>query len=164
MKKNEFEGALSTAGLNLSNKEVPVQVLSTQTNDQPYLSGGGGLRYEEFIANSVVLVPTEKQATPVGGVTITGAGYVDGYLHIQVHYDNVLKTDNHGYLFFKASTGEEAHSIATLSFWDDERKGSYDNYIFDISADKVEVSTLQGHFVISGTITPGPWQVTFPVE
>jgi len=43
-----------------------------------------------------VLKPGDAIASPVDGVTLTGIGYVDGRLHVQAYYADILKTDNHG--------------------------------------------------------------------
>ena len=34
----------------------------------------------------------------VEGVTLTGIGMIDGALHVQIRYSDILHTDNHGFL------------------------------------------------------------------
>lgn len=107
----------------------------------------------------------EKDNAPVDGVTITAAGFVDGKLHLQVYYENIGETDNHGDLYFVNSKGEKLYCEGTIAFWDEEESGSYEEYVFDISPEtKLEDYMLYGYFVTSDTLTQGNWQVSFLLE
>lgn len=39
------------------------------------------------------------------GVTVTAYGFIDGKLHIQVYYDDILHTDNHGFVWLQDKDG-----------------------------------------------------------
>lgn len=102
--------------------------------------------------------------SPLLGVQITAMGYLDGKLHIQAHYDNIHETDNHGYLYLQNADGERIRSDLSISFWDEEHSGSYEEYVFDIPADKLPGYQAYGYFRTGGVLTKGRWQVTFPLE
>lgn len=102
--------------------------------------------------------------SPVEGVTVTDVGFIGEKLHIQVHYDNILETDNHGYIYLVKDGGVEIRSKASVAFWDSEQRGSYEEYIFDISPSEIQHYELCGHFWTCNSVTKGNWQVTFPLE
>lgn len=106
----------------------------------------------------------EEYFSPTDGVTITGVGFIDEKLHIQVYYDNILETDNHGYVRLLNADGDEINSEANISFWDSEQKGSYEEYIFDVSPNEISDYRLFGYFWTSRPLVRGKWQVTFPLE
>ena len=60
--------------------------------------------------------------------------------------------------------GDEISSEASVSFWDSERSGSYEEYIFDVSPHEINDYTLYGDFYTCNSLTNGDWQVTFPLE
>lgn len=103
--------------------------------------------------------------SPVDGVTVTAAGFVDGKLHIQVYYNDILKTDNHGEVYLKDRKDNIINNVYSVSFWDKEECGSYEEYIFDISPEtKLDNYTLYGDFTVGSKLTEGDWQVTFPIK
>lgn len=111
------------------------------------------------------LMATSKGSfSPVNGVSVTGAGFIAEKLHIQAYYENILETDNHGYFHLENAEGDEISSEASVSFWDSERSGSYEEYIFDVSPHEINNYTLYGHFYTCNSLTNGDWQVTFPLE
>lgn len=159
----------------LSNKQEYDDVLPELKPDQmetagktfvpAHISGGSGLAYDVYEKNFRSLVPDGDLASPVNGVTVTAAGYVDGKLHIQVRYDSILETDNHGYVYFKNSDGDIINCDANISYFTDEKqKESYSEYVFDLSDADLSEYVLYGHFVTSDTLITGSWSVTFPVE
>jgi hypothetical protein len=60
--------------------------------------------------------------------------------------------------------GDEISSEASVSFWDSERIGSYEEYIFDVTPSEINNYELYGHFWTCNSLTNGDWQVTFPLE
>lgn len=102
--------------------------------------------------------------SPVDGVTVTGVGFIAGKLHIQAYYDNILETDNNGYVYLANAAGDEIRREASVSFWDSERSGSYEEYIFDVTPEEINTYELYGHFSTCNSFTGGDWQVTFPLE
>lgn len=108
---------------------------------------------------------TEESFSPADGVTVTGWGFVDGWLHVQVHYDDILRTDNHGYIYFTDAQGNKTDCAGSVSFWDDAHTGSYEEYIFGIGRETdVSGLSVRGHFWTCKSLTTGRWQVSFPVE
>ena len=103
--------------------------------------------------------------SPVDGVMVTAYGFVDGKLHFQTYYENILETDNHGYIYFKDKDGNIIHSDVSISFWDEEHRGSYQEDVFDIGPeDELTDHTVWGYFRTCSNLTKGNWEVTFPVE
>ena len=113
-----------------------------------------------------VLKPGDAIASPVDGVTLTGIGYVDGRLHVQAYYADILKTDNHGSIsLVNRETGEQIDCDGSAAFFDSKRAGSYEDYIFTgIEADTLDTYALYGMFVTSTGPVEGNWSVTFPLE
>lgn len=130
-----------------------------------FIFGGGGINFDEAKDDFCVLEPADTIYSPVEGVDITAMGYVDGNLHIQIRYENVLKTDNHGYIYFKNNNGEEIKCIANIYFAIDiEQQEHYVEYIYDLSNIELAEYHPYGHFVTSDTLITGNWSVTFPLE
>ncbi|MGM9662692.1 MAG: hypothetical protein ACI3WR_06320 [Oscillospiraceae bacterium] len=102
--------------------------------------------------------------SPVPGVTITALGYIDGKLHVQAYYEDILETDNHGTLWLRAENGAEYSCEASGSFWDEEQRGSYEEYVFSVPAEDLAGCTLWGDLTVCGSLTEGNWQVTFPLS
>ena len=99
-------------------------------------------------------------------MTLTGIGYVDGRLHVQVYYADILKTDNHGSIsLVNRETGEQIECDGSAAFFDDAGTGSYEDYVFTgIEADALDTYALYGMFVTSTGPVEGNWSVTFPLE
>lgn len=115
--------------------------------------------------NVPCLVPKEGAGvSPIDGVTVTGAGYVDGKLHIQVYFENIGETDNHGYVYLADEDGNWLELDRAISFWDDEQRGSYEDFIMNVTPGELANYTLYGNFYTSSNLTKGSWQVTFPLE
>ena len=111
-----------------------------------------------------LLSQEELRFSPTPGVEITACGYIDGMLHVQAHYDDILNTDNHGYVYLKNSDGHEIQCLQNIAFWGEDRSGSYEEYIFDISQDELKNYRFYGTFWTCDGATEGNWQVTFPLE
>lgn len=124
------------------------------------LRGGGGEDYEK-LRDEPVLVPQGTLAVPVPGVTVTAVGRRDGQVHVQLRYDDILRTDNHGWVCLRDSAGEEVQPVASVSFWAENGRDSYEEYIFPQGR---EAGQLHGKFWTCHTLTKGSWQVTFPLE
>ncbi len=106
----------------------------------------------------------EMSFSPIQGAEITAAGYVDGLLHIQVHYDDILAYDNHGDVYLTDTDGRVIDAVYSISFWDETHEGSYQEYMFDIPSDSLSDYKLAGYFVTCDTQISGDWSITFPLE
>lgn len=157
--KQEYRDTLPD--IDLSNASVAPQI-QTQS-DLRGTSWNGG---ENPFGNEVdCLIPSaDNTVSPVDGVTITAIGFVDGELHVQVHYDDILNTDNNGDVWLEDADGTVHGCYGAVHFWDNNRVGSYSEYIFDISPDQISNYELAGYFKTCSTVTTGDWQVTFSLE
>lgn len=161
--KQEYNKALSDTILK-NVKKNPV------TQSDVNIRGGAGLGVEsdaESLENikNFLKVDEKNNYSPVEGVTITAAGFIDEKLHIQVYYEDILKTDNHGEVYLIDSKNNIINYKYNYSFWDEKECGSYEEYIFDISPETdLENYTLYGDFTVCSSLTEGDWKVTFPLE
>ena len=156
--KSEFEGELTELDLN-----SVTEAKETQTPESFRGGGGKELDYESRF-DLKYLVPVDGGIlSPVDGVTVTNIGFVDGKLHVQLYFEDILSYDNHGYIEMCDKGGNRAESC-NFSFWDDKKVGSYEEIIYDISPEDIKNYTAYGSFVTCKNLTKGHWQVTFPLE
>jgi len=112
-----------------------------------------------------VLVPNEGKAVEIcEGIYYTGAGLVDEELHIQMKYDDVFNTDNHGFVSLKDADGNIVECKRSVSFTDAQWINGYEEYLFDIPAEKLKDYVVVGEFVSSGGLIHGDWEITFPIS
>lgn len=168
-KKLTFSVTEFLSGKREMDEELPQIALDyidrvTDTQQEIERRGAGGLGNWELVTN--FLKENEQQSfSPIDGVRVTAYGFVDGRLHVQAHYENILETDNHGYIYFKDKEGNVIHSDVSIGFWDEEHKGSYEEYVFNIfPEDDLTEYTVWGYFWVCPNLTKGNWKVTFPVE
>jgi len=162
--KQTFEGVLD--GISLTD------AASNPRTQKFYLRGIGdhdlAVQYKNDPDRTpfTALEPVGTLANPVPGVTITGMGYVAGALQIQVHYADILRTDNHGSLCLQdRHTGELIGSDYSFSFWDEQKSGSYEEYVFsNVSPEDLENYVLYGEFTTAAPAIEGDWRITFPLE
>ena len=155
--KTETEGAVT--GLDLA------AVQAEPTTQQVTRRGGSGIAAEaggSTAETRTALVPTGTLAAPAPGVAITAVGYVDGLLHIQVLYENILETDNHGQLWLD-NGAEKLECLGSLSFFAENGSDSYEDYYFDVTPAQLADCTLYGSFVTADTLIEGGWEITFPL-
>ena len=155
--KTETEGAVT--GLDLA------AVQAEPATQQVTRRGGSGIAAEAGGSGAetrTALVPTGTLAAPAPGVAITAMGYVDGLLHIQVLYENILETDNHGQLWLENGT-EKLECLGSLSFFAENGSDSYEDYYFDVTPAQLADCTLYGSFVTADTLIEGNWEITFPL-
>lgn len=110
------------------------------------------------------LLPEKKPlAEPVDGVLITSTGFIDNKLHIQIYYEDILNTDNHGHINLIDGNGNEAENYS-ISFWDEEKIGSFEEIIYEVTPQTVAGYKAYASFVTTNGAVEGDWEVTFPVE
>ncbi len=128
--------------------------------------GRSGPELEKLDENIGYLLTNPAQAfSPVEGVEVTAFGFVDEMLHFQACYDNILETDNHGYIYLKDAAGEVILPYAQAAFWGEDKSESYEEYFFDIpSTEDLSKYTVWGHFVTCGNVVEGNWEVSFRIE
>lgn len=156
--KHKFEGAID--GINLS--EVPKNPPTMKNINCRGYSAKDDIDVNEY---SYIVSNAEPLTVPIDGVSVTGIGYIDGKLHIQTYYEDILKTDNHGYVYLMDESGNcLGEKCVNISFWDDDRKGSYDEQVFDIDYSDLENYLPYGKFWTSNSYKSGDWEVTFKME
>ena len=155
--KEETEGAVTGLDLAAAQAEPATQRVEWR--------GGSGIAAEAGGSGAetrTALVPTGTLAAPAPGVAITAMGYVDGLLHIQVLYENILETDNHGQLWLDNGV-EKLECLGSLSFFAENGSDSYEDYYFDVTPAQLADCTLYGSFVTADTLIEGGWEITFPL-
>jgi len=114
------------------------------------------------------MVPGDEEASfPVKGIDLTGVGYVDGKLHVQMQMKNSPDNDNHGYFYLKDADGNRVLSRYSFSFRqmkEQEGQISYCEDVFDVPYEELSAYQLYGYFVTSQKKTEGGWRVTFSPE
>jgi len=113
------------------------------------------------------LIPSAQPlCTPANGVSIESVGYIDGALHILTRYDDILHTDNHGYIDLVDQNGTALNEKTGIGFyyWDDAHQNNYKEEILPVDYDELCKCTLQGYFVTAQEYIEGDWEITFPLE
>ena len=157
--KQETDGPLD---LDLSQAEADPNL---QTG--PHFRGAGGGEegsVPEDYEDRAYLVPGDPLYTVGDGAAVTAMGWIDGGLHIQLHYTDILGRDDHGFLYLTDANGGQKGTMYSVSFWDEEQTGSYEDYVFDLTPDQASRYVLNGHFWLGADRVEGPWQVTFKLE
>lgn len=162
--KHKYEGIISDAALAEAQSNPTTQIVEPRG-----FSGEVCIAEDRDSAaqTGMVVLKAEKiLASPVDGAAITGVGYIGGNLHVQAYYENIAKTDNHGFLSLRnKESGEMIACSGSISFFDEECCGSYQDYIFtDIPAEALDDYELYGEFVVSDGLVAGNWSVTFPLK
>lgn len=160
-------------------QDVPIIVDIPQEEVQDVLSvevcGGGGALIAELERKEDrtihILRPGERQTVrdDLNFVYLTGAGFVDGKLHIQTWWAPSI--DNHGFIELRNTNGENI-SASNVSFGlteEGQAKGretedfctDYIEYIFDISPTELDNYKIYGDFFADSVYTEGNWQVSF---
>lgn len=161
--KKTFTGVMDAVPLNRMDLTTATQTVEP--------SGLGGTALHEAYRNSAegtltVLKPGGSLYSPLPGILLTGIGYAEGRLHVQMYYENTSETDNHGFVsLMDGKTGKAIPAYGSIAFPDDARKGSYVDYVFTgIPMDAPGDYQLYGDFTASAGSVEGNWSVTFPLK
>ena len=106
------------------------------------------------------------------GVYLTAAGYTDGYLRVQLRFTDILRTDNHGFLWLEDAQGGKMQELYSESFWAQGHlnngagnNDSFEEYVFEIPEDRLGDFVVKGDFTTAnGGPLVGNWEITFPLE
>lgn len=151
-------------------KQICLDSLSevTETQMEESLTIRGGSYTDgygsEGMTQKYLCVDESKLFVPAPGVMVTNYGFINDKLHVQVYYEDILQFDNHGFVYLSDADGKEVLPESSTAFWDEERRGSYEEYIFDISAAKVKEYAIYGHFFTCQNLVKGDWKVGFTIE
>lgn len=131
------------------------------------LSGYSARSKQKIPDSATVLVPGPPLCEPAENAALTGLGYIDGKLHVQLAFSDTLHTDSHGWVTLTDPQENMVESMEVYCFNEilsDGTRKSYSEFVFDVSSDALEGYTLTGSFYTATRFTEGPWQVTFPLE
>lgn len=95
---------------------------------------------------------------------VTGIGWIDGRLHIQVATEQKIERDAQAFLHLRDGNGETIQPAESYSFVRDSNRDSrvdYTEFVFDIPQEEASSYTLYVDFTIAGLRTDGDWRVTF---
>lgn len=142
------------------------EVAETQTEEGLRIRGGSYAAGEvtEKIERKYLYADHSKSFVPTSGVTVTNYGFINDKLHVQVHYEDILQFDNHGYIYLLDTDGNKVLPKESRGFWDEESTGSYEEYIFDVNAETIGRYTIHGHFFTCQNLVEGDWKVQFVIE
>ena len=120
---------------------------------------------------SMLAADPANEAPVTDGVALTAAGYTDGHLRIQLRYTDILRTDNHGFLWLEDADGNRLQPVFSESFWTKAHlnngagnNDSIEEYVFEIAEDKLADYTVKGDFTTCEDLIRGDWEITFPLE
>lgn len=157
----KIKGTACPEGINLTLAEKNPKIVQrevigyTHSIEQPNKS----IYYNSLETQGII-------ASPYKSVNVTALGYIDGKLHIQMHYANVLTTNTCGSVRLKNTvTGETLESTGDFTFWDEERNGHYYEDIFDVSGlTDLQNWKIEAEYLTAPEALEGSWEVTFPLE
>ena len=154
-KKGAFNGVLEDISLS-SATDSPI------LTDNVKIRGGGGAPRPD---NTVFLQPASTPlSTPLSGISVTGLGYENGKLHVQICYGDIGTTDNHGWIWLQDKNGKKMDCSYDVSFWDSSLTDSYDEYVFELPYEELGNYKIYAEFTNSGLLIEGDWEITFPME
>lgn len=171
MSEEKFIGSKVTFSVSkfLSHKNRLTGILSqvdlTEVDTAPEVDNAVEIRgksWDDEPDGLCFLKPSETALySPADGVELTALGYINGALHVQMYYHNILETDNHGFLFLETPDGTKYEADSMNSFWDKEKCGSYEEYVFCLPLEEVRDCRLYGDITTCSQLTKGDWEITF---
>lgn len=117
-----------------------------------------------------VLVPGDDQLEPESGFYLSGIGYVDDKLHIQLFTPWRSVYDDHAFLYLSDAQGNRVYADmlyrSGYTVGDEEAvlRADYIDYAFDVAQNELELYSLFGDFYSAKTRIDGNWSITFPIE
>lgn len=132
-----------------------------------YISGGSAAEADGLPDQALFLAPQAPLYEPADNLAITGMGWINDQLHVQLRIQNSLQLDPHGWLNLKTASGETINGSYTLYFTqhpDTDDRTDYHEFIFDVTPEQAADYILYGSFHTASKLTEGNWQVTFRLE
>ncbi len=161
--KQEMETVLSQIDLKAMSKEE-ANALPKEELEKKIGSKRSNMVYsseDELVPRC--LVPNEAQECRIAdGASITAYGIVDGKLHVQVYYEDVHGRDDHGDVHLVQPDGKWILREAAVNFWDKERIGRYEEYVFDVPVQELDQYEVGGYFSLGAKLYEGDWKISFP--
>ncbi len=154
-KKGQFNGVLEEISLS-SVTDTPLL-----TDNVKIRGGGGAPRPDDAVFLQPASVPV---STPLSGISVSGLGYENGKLHVQICYEDIGNTDNHGWIRLQDENEEALECSYDVSFWDSSLTDSYDEFVFELPYEELGNYKIYAEFTNSGLLIEGDWEITFPME
>lgn len=132
-------------------------------HDDMYTYVGGSSVDGKF--PDTVLIPGKSVYLLGEDMDITGIGFVNDQLHIQAATHDKLTLDTHGNFQLVDANGNDVYynSICFVEGMGTNNRIDYQEFIFDVSPEKIGSYKLFGSYYSSGMNTKGNWKVTFPL-
>ena len=161
--RQKYEGRIDDIDIS---RDIPFAVNTQTIGDDLRVNGGGGEDYPSIDPYDLeYLVPGETAiAVPAEKCSITGVGYIDGYLHIQQFYEDNRNSDTHGYVWLKNKTGSQITENFSVHYSANGSNGQYSESFFKIDADDLKNYELYGYFVSGDPAVHGEWQISFELN
>ncbi len=131
------------------------------------IMGYAKANHDAWTPDGAAMTPGQTVYEAVPGLPITAAGMVNGQYRIQLLREDILNTDNHGFLSFRDAEGhvvyQSVHAFDFVQYPDGERM-QYTEFIFDAAAEELSQYTLWIDAVTAAPAIEGDWSITFPLE
>ena len=129
------------------------------------IRGWGGIGPEDYasVSQRLLLLPGQDMTSPAPGVTLTAAAFLNGKLHVQMRYDDIARTDNHGFLWLEDAQGNRVECTASVGYWAENGIDSCEEYYFDVTPEDAQKYALHGEFITCQALIEGDWAITFPI-
>ncbi len=149
--------------LEINLNELPLNPEIRNIDDEQLRFRGGS---NDKGRHNILQYNNTQAFSPVDGVQITAWGIIEGELHIQVYYEDILTFDNHGSILLKNMNAEEEYVYPkTYAYFDSDNVGSYEEYVFALGSETDwDTYSLEAEFWTCTSLTEGNWKVTFPIE
>lgn len=97
---------------------------------------------------------------------VTGIGFINNQLHIQIATNQLPRLDAHGYVFLKDKYGNVIEADTGYSFIEQSEakkrdRWDYNEFVFDITPEELNDYELYGNFWTYSKLTEGKWRVSF---
>ncbi len=119
---------------------------------------GGSINDEDLI----YMAPNIEPVVITPGVTLMGYGILNGKLHVQIKYDDICNTDNHGFLFLEKEGCERIPYEGSYSWFDGP--DSIEEYVFAYPEGELSEYAVSGQFWTADKALDGYWSVTVPLS
>lgn len=164
--KQTFEDVTVPLSLTSASTTPETIWVDGQSHDR-YISGGSAAETDSLPNQAEFLAPQAPLYEPADNLAITGMGWIDNQLHVQLRIQNHLRFDPHGWLNLKTASGETIDGGYTLYFTEyanSDDPTDYCEFIFDVTPEQAADYILYGSFYTASRLTEGNWRVTFRLE
>ncbi len=158
-----IEGIMIPLDLAVAAEAETTLTFSLKESDMYTYVGGSSIGKREPGSYDAILVPRDPIYPFGNGMDVTGIGFVDGQLHVQVVTSDKLAFDTHGDLRLVDSAGSFVHynSVYFAADMGTADRVDYQEFIFDVGPEEIGRYKLSGNYYSNGMNTKGDWRVVF---